>query len=297
MVHLGRASGRNNTVYRDFVASAFATLPRNAIVITAMGDDVTGSVLYFHEVERLRPDVVHLDSDYLAKSWYVARKRRLVRDVYLPEGVYARDGWNLKQLLDGNPNRPLVVIGHLDGWDQSWKDGYKLVAHGLVRSLVRVSEFPAYEEWAKQDRLAIGGYDITPALRASDESWERALAQRVLDVYVGRAHLAILYAYERSEATEPARAALSLLEDVVAKAGGDDEFGIAAWPGMRKLDTGPALWKNLGLAYQILSRTDARYTALFPVACERFVARADADDPDLPAARKYLDEMSAVPQR
>jgi hypothetical protein len=289
-LHAGRASGRNNTVYRDFVTTAFASLPANAIVVTAMGDDVTGSVLYFHEVEKLRPDVIHLDTDYLAKSWYVARKRRLVRDLYLPEGTYGRDGWNIKQLLDGNPNRPIVVLGHLDDWDQSWKDGYKLALYGLVRCLVRASEFPSYDEWAERDRQAIGAYDAALALGRPDESWERALGQRVLDFQVGRAHLALLYGYERSDTVAPARTALRLLEDVIAKSGGDPELGIAAWPGMRKLDTSPALWKNIGIAYQVLSRVDGRYTALFAIACERFVRRASADDPDLPAARAYLNQ-------
>jgi hypothetical protein len=57
---------------------------------------------------------------------------------------------------------------------------------------------------------------------------------------------------------------------------------------MRKLPTAAGLWKNLGLAYQVLSRADDVYVARFAVTCERFVQRADADDPDLPAARKYL---------
>ena len=51
------------------------------------------------------------------------------------------------------------------------------------------------------------------------------------------------------------------------------------------------VWKDLGLAYQILSHFDDAYAPRFAVACRRFVARADADDPDLPAARKYLDEL------
>ena len=294
--HAGKTNARNNTVYRDFVTTAFASLPPNAIVITAMGDDVTGAVFYFCEVEQLRRDVVHLDSDYLAKSWYLARKRRLHPDVYLPEGVHGPDGWNLKQLLDGNPNRPVVVLGHVDDWDRSWQNGYKLVTYGLLRWLARPSEFPNYEEWAERDRQAIGTYDVAPALRAPDESWENGLGRRVIDSQVGRAHLALVYSDERGGALEPASYALRILEDVVAESGGDGDLGIAAGPGMRKIEPGAALWRNLGLAYQVLSRSDGSYASRLAIACARFVARARADDPDLPAARKYLDEMRA-PQR
>jgi len=43
-------------VFRDFVTAAFASLPKDAIVVT-MGDHVRARFFYFHEVEKLRPDV------------------------------------------------------------------------------------------------------------------------------------------------------------------------------------------------------------------------------------------------
>jgi len=293
-VHAGQANARNNTVHRDFVKTAFASLPPGAIAITGMGDDVTGSVLYLHEVEKLRPDVIHLDSDYLGKPWYIARKRRLAPDVSLPEGVYGRHGWNIKQLLDLNPTRTVVFIGHLVEWDQSWQDGYKVLPEGLIRLLVRSSDFPSYDEWVERDRQAIGTYDVAPAVRAPDESWERALGQRVLDTQVGRAHLALLYGQERRDPDGPARTALRLLENVVAEIGGDQELGIPPSPGTRRLDLGAGVWKNLGLAYQFLSGVDGSYARRFTIACRRFVARANPGDPDLPAARRYLEGIRAT---
>jgi hypothetical protein len=215
----------------------------------------------------------------------------------LPEGTYGIYGWKIKQLLDGNPGRPFFVLGQIGDWDQSWKDGYELATCGLVRFLIRKSEFPTYEEWVERDRQAIAGYDGTVALRAPEESWEKALGQRVLDTQVGRARLALAYAHERGDAAEPTRTALAILEDLVAKAGGDEQLKIAAWPGIRKFELGPMVWKNLGMAYQFLSHSDDMYAPRFAVACARFVARADANDPDLPAARQYLDEVRAAQRR
>ena len=291
--HAGVANGRNNTVFRDFVTTAFASLPPNAIVIS-VGDEVTNSAFYLHEVEKLRPDVIHLGRTYLAAPWYTARQRLLHRDLYLPEGGYGEHGWNIKQLLDGNPNRSVMVIGHLDDWDQSWQDGYKLAAYGLVHSMVRASEFPTYEEWAERDRKAMDSYHVVPALRASEESWENALAQRVLGTQVGRAHLCLVYSSERGDAPEPARNALVLLEDVVAKAGGDQKLGIAGWPGMRKLDIGPGVWKDLAIAYEMLARSDGKYDPRIAVAYQRFIEQADADDPDLPMVGRILGQMRAA---
>jgi len=292
-VHAGEANGQNNTVLRDFVTTAFSSLPPNAIAIS-VGDEVTNAAFYLHDVEKLRPDVIHLGRTYLAASWYTARQRGVARDLYLPEGGYGEHGWNIKRLLDGNPTRPVVVIGHLDDWDGSWQEGYKLAAYGLVHALVRASEFPTYQEWTERDRQAMGSYDVTPALRAPDESWENALGQRVLGTQVGRAHLCLVYSSERGDAAEPAQNALRLLEDVIAKAGGDRELGIAGEPGLRKLDLGPGVWKDLGIAYQILSRAEGRYGPRIAVAYAKFVERAAADDPDLPTARRILEQAHAA---
>ena len=287
------ANGRNNTVLRDFVTTAFASLPPNAIVITE-GDEVTNSAFYLHDVEKLRTDVIHLSRTYLAAAWYTARQRRLHRDLYLPEGGYGEHGWNIKRLLDGNRSRPVIVIGHLDDWDQSWQDGYQLVAWGLVHSMVRANEVPTFEEWLERDRRALGGYDVVPALRAPAESWENAIAQRVLGTQVGRAHMCLVYGSQQGDEPGPARIALQLLEDVVAKTGGDGRLGIAAWPGVRKLEVGPELWKALGIVYEVLARFDGTYYPRIAVAYERFIERAEPDDPDLPAARNYLDQIRAI---
>ena len=291
-VHGGEASGRHNTELRDFVTTAFASLPPNAIAITE-GDEVTNSVFYLHDVEKLRPDVIHLGRTYLAAPWYTARQRRLHRDLVLPEGGYGPHGWNIKRLLDDNPQRPVMVIGHLDDWDQSWEGGYRLVPYGLVHAMIRENKIPSYQEWAKRDGQAMAGYDVVPALRAPEESWENAVAQRVLGMQIARAHMCLLYSSELGNAPEPARQALRLLEDVVAKTGGDGALAIAAWPGLRRLETGPALWKDLGIAYDVLARVDGQDPTRVVLAYQRFVERAAADDPDLPRVRRILEEATA----
>jgi hypothetical protein len=293
VAHVGQGNARNNTVLRDFVTAALASLPPNAIVIS-VGDEVTNSAFYLHDVEQLRPDVIHLGRTYLAAPWYSERQRRLHRDLYLPEGGYGEHGWNIKRLLDGNSNRSVMILGHLDDWDQSWGDGYKLVTYGLVHALVRAGAVPSYREWAERDRQAIGSYDVGPALRAPDESWEHALAERVLGTQVARAHLCLVYSGE--DAPEPARNALRLLEDVVAKAGGDVDLGIAAWPGTRKFDVGPGVWKDLGVAYEMLARGEGRYDPRMAVAYQRFVEQAASGDPDLPIVRRILEQIRQAPR-
>jgi hypothetical protein len=287
--HAGHASQRHNTVFSDFVTTAFASVPPNAIVIT-MGDHLTGSVFYFHDVEKLRPDTIHLDRELLGISWYGERKRRLHPDLFLPQGFYGKQGWGIKQLLDGNPKRPVVVIDRLDNWDQSWKDGYKLATNGLVHPLVPAAQFPTFEVWLARDRQAMGNYDAMPALRAREGTWENAMGQLVLATQGGRAHLSLVYSHERGNDPAAARNAIVLLEDLVAKTGGFAKLGIAARSGLPELALSPNIWKDMGIGYEILSKTDASMVPKVATAYEKFVEVAPADDADLAAARRYVTE-------
>jgi hypothetical protein len=280
---------RENRVFADFVTTAFASLPPGAIVIT-MGDHLTGSVFYFREVEKLRPDVIHLDRELLGTSWYGERKRHLHPDLALPEGGYGPSGWSIKKLLDANPNRPAVVIDRLEAWDQSWKDGYKLATNGLVHPLVRSAEFPTFAEWLARDRTALGSYDVMPALRSPEGSWEYALGKLALTSQSGRAHLALVFSHDMGNAVEPARVAVQMLEDIVAKCGGDKAVGIVGRPGVQSLAASANIWKDLGIGYEILSHADASYVPRIALAYEKFVASAAADDTDLAPARQYIEQ-------
>jgi hypothetical protein len=255
-----------------------------------MGDHLTGSVFYFREVEKLRPDVIHLDRELLGFSWYGARKRRLHPDFFLPEGGYGRRGWNIKKLLDGNPGRALVVIDRLEPWDESWKDGYKLATNGLVHPLVPTQDFPSFTEWLARDRQAMGNYDVVPALGARDGSWEKMLGSLVMATQDGRAHLSLVYSTDAGNAPAPAHTSVALLEDIIAKAGGDEALGIRAFRGMHRLMIGPNVFKDLGIGYEILSHVDPTYTPRVAIAYEKFVERADPTDVDLAAARRYVEE-------
>jgi hypothetical protein len=294
LLHGKECNQRKNRVFADFVTAAFASLPPNAIVIT-MGDHLTGSIFYFREVEKLRPDVIHLDRELLGYPWYGERKRKLHPEFNLPAGVYGRRGWKIKALLDRNPDRPLVVIDRLEPWDESWKDGYKLATNGLVHPLVPAAQFPSFDEWVVRDRRAMGSYDILPALRARDGSWEKMLAQLALTSQAGRAHLALVYSTDHGNAPAPSRTAVALLEDIIGKAGGDATLGIPAVHDLPRLVTSASIWKDLGIGYEILSRVDGAYLPRVAIAYEKFVERAEPDDKDLPAARAYVEKNRKRP--
>ena len=77
--------------------------------------------------------------------------------------------------------------------------------------------------------------------------------------------------------------------NVLAKAGGDEKLGIRGEAGLPPLAVGASAWRDLGVCYEILSRLDPAYLPRVAVAVTRFAENATADNPDLPAARKYLE--------
>jgi hypothetical protein len=135
----------------------------------------------------------------------------------------------------------------------------------------------------------MGSFDVLPALTSRQGSWEEALGQLVLAAQGGRAHLALVYAHERGNDPVAARYSVALLEDVVAKAGGEARLGIASKPGVLRMEPSANVWKDIGIGYEILSKIDASYRPKVLIAYEKFVERAPANDADLPAARKYVD--------
>jgi hypothetical protein len=116
------------------------------------------------------------------------------------------------------------------------------------------------------------------------------MGQLVLATQGGRAHLSLVYSHERGNDPAAARNAIVLLEDLVAKTGGFAKLGIAARSGLPELALSPNIWKDMGIGYEILSKTDASMVPKVATAYEKFVEVASADDADLPAARRYVTE-------
>jgi hypothetical protein len=188
----------------------------------------------------------------------------------------------------------MVVLDRLETWDESWKNGYKVATTGLIYPLVRADRFPSFEEWVERDRQAIANYDPGPALRFPQGSWEQMVGQLALNMQAARAHIALVYAGDAGNAEAPARWAVTLLEQVVRRAGGSTALGIAAEEGLRPLDLHATLFKHLGIGYELLSHSDPSFLARTVKAWELFAAKAPAGDADLPSVRAYLQKAGAI---
>jgi len=232
--------------------------------------------------------VIHLDQQLLGFRWYCDRARRRHPDLVMPAGVYQPGGFTIKQLMDAKPQPPFGRAGPTGNLDESWKNGYLLATTGLTHPLVPADRYPNFEQWAERDRQAMANYDSPDAA---------ALSHRLVGADAGRV------------AAEPASRARSLgarLQSRCGQRGGTCALGSEsaragraasrwlahAWhpaePGVPSIEIHASILKNLGIGYEILSRTDRAFTPRIAQAWEIFVAKAPVTDPDLPAARAYL---------
>jgi len=260
-----------------------------------MGDHLSGAVFYLHEVEKLRPDTIHLDRNLLSSSWYCQRVARNHPDLVLPKGVYVPGGWTMRQLMLANPLRPLVIVDRLEIWDESWKDGFKLAPTGLTHALIPAASFPSFAEWRARDHEVEAAFDAKRALQFPLGSWEHAAGELALNNQVIRAQLALSYSQEMGDAEAPARLGVRLLEDVLRLTGGSKVLGIAGEPNLAPLAAHPTVMKSLGVGYDILSQKDPAFVARAANAFDLFVKNASADDTDLPAVRARLLRLHGNP--
>lgn len=74
-LHYSSLDQSDNTIAEDFVHNVLVTAPKNAMIFSSNAAVfVTGSY-YLQEVERLRPDVIVINHDYLSNRWYVEELR------------------------------------------------------------------------------------------------------------------------------------------------------------------------------------------------------------------------------
>lgn len=75
-------SQRGNYLVEDYTKNMFASLEKNALVLSYQWDYWVSASLYYQAVEKFRTDVVVLDKELFRRSWYIEQLRVNYPDVY-----------------------------------------------------------------------------------------------------------------------------------------------------------------------------------------------------------------------
>jgi hypothetical protein len=269
-VNVDAMDQRHNLLFRDYGRAVLVSLPRDAIVLVT-SDEAVGSLRYAQWVEGRRPDVQVAATGQLTSPWFRGFAQHQLPGLVLPPGEFTA-----RELMDANVGRRPVFLVNKVPWLQTLEQGYHPWSVGLVERVLPRDTTPELASWVGEANESFARFDPGPAGAFPEGSWERSLA----DAYWRE--------YRR------------FTRDVVVAAVSSDEPAshqavVAALQPLADRDPAPepALFKNLGAAYQHLRRTDPAAGGRMVQYWHTYLA-LEPLDPDAAAMRALIDEAAGA---
>jgi len=269
-VHFGAADHRGHVFVREYGRAILEPLPpRTVLLITS--DEAVGAVRYLQAVEGVRKDVRVLPTGQVTRPWFRPQAARL--GVALPPG----DTFTARAFLDANvPQAPVFVVNRVP-WLASLEEAYALWPVGLSEELTRKDAPPPLADWVRRVDDAYARFDPRAGERFPPGTWERYVSENV-----AKLDRRFSLALPRAAALGPAR------EDAARAV----VHGLTAFVA-RQSSPDATAHKNLGVAYQLLARTEP--DARLQMARHWTIALAlQPNDPDRDAMRALIAQAQAA---
>ncbi len=266
-VHLPAMRAHGNTLVRDYGAAVLASVPPDGILVVT-GDDLIGSVRYLQSVEGLRPDVYVLPTGIVPLPWFPRVAAR-----HMPELVLPRAPFTFRQLLDANLSRRPVVVCNRLPWLSTLEEAYALWPRGLVEEVRPRGGEPAFDRWVRDNEDSFARFDSARAEPFVAGSWERGLATIYWTQYERFGLAVVRLAARRHDDPVAQETAVRVLERLAARP-----------------TVAPVVLRNLGVAYQLLSRRRPEALAPMVRAWRRYLALDPTGDAELANIRLLVEE-------
>ena len=260
---------------QDYGAAILKSLAPDAILIIS-SDEAINSVRYLQYVEGLRPDVRVIPVGFLTNAWFRGYAARHLPDVRLPAARNRKPGdapFSFREFLDVNAPRPVYLVNRVP-WLRSLEESYALWPVGVVERVLPRTAPPDLATFVADAEASFARLDPAAARGLPPGSWEAGIVS------------AYWKQYERY-GFAVARLAMGRTADPTVSATAARVFETMA---ERHPSPSPAVFKNLGVAYQGLSATRPDAPAAMVRAWRRYLVMAPADDPDLPKIRQAVEE-------
>ena len=270
VAHFGVSSQRGRLFFHDYGRAILDSLPPRTILLVT-SDEAVGAVRYLQAVEGHRPDVRILPTGQITRPWFRPQAGRL--GIALPDGA----DFTARAFLDANvPQAPVFVVNRVP-WLASLEETYSLWPIGLVEELTRKGAPPALDGWVRRVDDAYARFDPRQGERFPPGTWERYVSENV-----ARHDRRFAQALPRAATSAPRR-------EEAARA---VVHGLNAYIARQRTPDAVA-HKNLGVAYQLLSRAEP--AALEQMARQWTIALELApNDPDRDAMRALIAQARAV---
>ncbi len=165
-INAGVVSQRGNHLVEDYTKNMFASLEKDALVISYQWDYWVSASLYYHAAENFRTDVVVLDKELFRRSWYLEQLRVNHPDVYAqskaeieafgieldkfehdipydPAAIEGAFNRMVNSFLEKNyAQRPVYVTIEME---EQFAQGFVRIPVGLAFRLYRPEDVPPYD--------------------------------------------------------------------------------------------------------------------------------------------------------
>jgi dolichyl-phosphate-mannose-protein mannosyltransferase len=269
--HWRTGDHRGHTFVRDYGRAILDALPEHAILLVT-SDEAVGAVRYLQQVEGVRSDVRALPTGQITRPWFRPQAERL--GVALPPGA----DFTARAFLDANASRAPVFVANRVPWLASLEEAYRLWPVGLVEELTPKDAPPDPDGWTRRVDEAYARFDPRAGRAYPAGTWESYVAENAAALD-RRFSLALPRAAgSRAEDPAVARAVVRGLEAYLARQPAPDAVAE----------------KNLGVAYQLLARSEPAALASAARHFQTALALHPAD-PDREAMRALIARAQAAP--
>jgi hypothetical protein len=181
--------------------------------------------------------------------------------------------FSFREFLDANSPRPVYIVNRVP-WLRSLEEAYSLWPVGVVERVTPRAAPPDLATFVGEAEASFARLDPVAAKGLPPGSWEAAIVS------------AYWKQYERF-GFAVARLAAGRAGDPAVSATAARVFETMA---ERHPSPSPAVFKNLGVAYQGLSAARPDAPAAMVRAWRRYLAMAPTDDPDVPKIRQLVED-------
>jgi len=283
LIHWQREDQHKNWIVHRWGEAILTTLPQNALVFTK-GDLWVNTIRYLQQVEGIRRDVCLLDLELLKTTWMKSRVEVNYPDIVIPGSAYREENQNfdvsqhytLQDLVEANINsRPVFVNRFQKLSEFEWPEPYVSQQAGfLIRVFPESAPFDI-NTYIETSEVAFQGYQSASAgVRIRPGSWESVIRDSYITSRDAYASVIVTYANAHGNESSLLRRAADVLEELIV------------------LQPKPLFYKNLGIVYLRLGRTDSTVIPKMVEAWQTYLSLASDDDPDIPNIQRELDRAT-----
>jgi len=281
-IHYEREDHSKNTVFYDLGKGLLDGMPQGALAFMR-GDVYVNSVRYMQSVEGYRTDVISIPFDLLWWPWMRGVVETHYPKVRFPGKVYRYTRTNLGEftLRDffelNEPAFPSYLGKLADHETNNMKEKFRLLPVGFMNRVLPASkpfDFNLFRE--DVERFDVFKPPLKNEIR--DKSWEAFIYYNYWDRELEKTKILFEQGVQGGENREMLLYGAKILERMVAE-----------YP-----EANSGVYRNLGVAYQLLAKRDQRFYFKMVEAWSKYLTFNPTDDPQLATIRQAVQTASGV---